>query len=351
MKKFFKKKSFIKNYLMVICFILIGGAGLTGCQKNSTDTAAQNGENTAEKEILTEESINTGEETAGEKTEEIGEEGTKVVSTIMGDVEVPVNPKRVIVNWYLGDVVTLGIEPVAIYGWIQESMPFYDSLKDIPSIENWEKEEVLSYEPDLIITYNQEDFDKFSKIAPVVVAPESTMTSVERIEFLGSVTGRETEAKAAIDDFETKLGEAKDLLKADEFLDKTFSILQDWGSNSYGIYYETGSRGGTLLYDYLQLNLPENLKKLVEDTGEGRGALSYEVASDYFGDYVLWFLLDENESEYSQTEIWKSIPAVKAGNIIEVPASLSGLFYFDDVASMTAQMDYIVDKLNEAVSK
>lgn len=350
MKKYFMKKSFIKKYLMVICFVLIGIAGLTGCQKKSTDTAVQNEENTANNE-----STDTGEKTAEsadiEETTEVTEEGTKVVSTIMGDVEVPADPKKVIVNWYLGDVVTLGIEPVAIYGWIQESMPFYDLLKDVPSIENWDKEEILSYEPDLIITYNQEDFDKFSKIAPVVVAPESVMTSAERIEFLGKVTGRETEAKAAIEDFETKLEEAKELLKSDEFMNKNFSILQDWGSNSYGIYYETGSRGGTLLYDYLQLNLPENLKKLIEDTGEGRGALSYEVAADYFGDYVLWFLLDENESEYSQTEIWKSIPAVKAGNIIEVPASLSGLFYFDDVASMSAQLDYIVDKLNEAVNK
>lgn len=346
------KKFFIKNYLMVIiCFVLIGAAGLTGCQKKSTDIAANNEENTANTEM----NNDTGEETAEsadkEETTEIAEEGTKVVSTIMGDVEVPVNPKRVIVNWYLGDVVTLGIEPVAIYGWIQESMPFYDLLKEVPSIENWDKEELLSYEPDLIITYDQEDFDKFSKIAPVIVAPESTMSSVERMEFLGKVTGHEIEANAAIEDFNTKLEKAKKLLKSDVFMNKTFSVLQDWGSNSYGIYYETGSRGGTLLYDYLKLNLTENLKKLIEDTGEGRGSVSYEVAADYFGDYVLWFLLDENESEYSQTEIWKSIPAVKAGNIIEVPASLSGLFYFSDVASMSAQMDYIVDKLNEAVAR
>lgn len=338
------KKSFIKKNLIMICVVLLGVVGLAGCKKENADTEVKNNDKATVNEVTTEQSTNSIEE------DDIVPESTKVISTIMGDVEVPVNPQRVIVNWYLGDVVTLGITPVAIYGWIQESMPFYDMLKEVPSIENWDKEELLTYEPDLIITYSQDDFDKFSKIAPVIVAPESNMTPVERMEFLGNVTGREEEAEAAINIFEQKLEETKELLTSDEFSEKTFSILQDWGSNSYGIYYETGSRGGTLLYDYLNLNLPENLEKLIEDSGEGRGSLSYEVAAEYFGDYVLWFLLDENESEYAQTEIWSSIPTVKEGNIIEVPASLLGLFFLSDVASMSAQMDYIADKLNEAVA-
>jgi iron complex transport system substrate-binding protein len=333
-----------KKYLLVICTVVLSVLGLTGCQKGNADTVVKNNEQ-VETEVTTE----TTKE-AVEEEEATVQEGTKIISTAMGEVEVPVNPKRVIVNWYLGDVVTLGITPVAVYGWTDASMPFYDSLKEVPSIQNWDEEELLSYEPDLIITYSQEDFDNFSKIAPVVVIPESIMTSVERMEFLGAVTGHEAEAQAAINTFEQKLEAAKKVLSSNEFSDKTFSILQDWGSNSYGIYYETGSRGGTLLYDYLNLKLPDNLKKLIEESGEGRGSVSYEVAADYFGDYVLWFLTDENGSEFSQTEIWNSIPAVKAGNIIEVPASLLGLFYFSDVASMSAQMDYIIDKLNEVVA-
>lgn len=334
-----------KKYIIILCVVVLGVMGFTGCKKNNTDKEVQNIEDEV---IVTPE---TSEDKEGENAIKDGNKvNTKNVSTVMGDVEVPVNPQRIIVNWYLGDVVTLGNIPVAIYGWTHEAMPFYELLKDLPQIEKWDKEEILSYNPDLIITYNPDDFENLSKIAPVVVIPESGMSSVERYEFIGMVTGHEAEAKTAIDEFEHKLEETEKMLTSDEFSNKTFSILQDWGSNSYGIYYETGSRGGTLLYDFLNLKKPKALTELIEKSGEGRGSLSYEVAADYFGDYVIWFLLDENESEFSQTEIWNSIPAVKEGNIIEVPASKLGLFFFSDVPSMSAQIDYFIDKLNDAVS-
>lgn len=270
---------------------------------------------------------------------------TRKIKTAMGEVEVPAEPKRVVVNWYIGDVFTLGIKPVALYAWAQETMPFYDQFAGIPTIEKWEAEEILTHDPDLIITYDPQDFDKLSKIAPVVVVPQDVKTT-DRLAFLGEVTGHEKEAQAALDTFNSKLEEAKTKLTSGVFKDKTFSIFEDWGRDSYGIYYETGSRGGTLLYDYLGLAKPEKLKKLVTDSGEGRGSLSYEVAADYFGDYIVWFL-NEKGSEYAKTDIWKSIPAVKNDNVIEIPAVNLGLFYYSDVTSMTAQLDYIVSKLVE----
>jgi iron complex transport system substrate-binding protein len=271
--------------------------------------------------------------------------GTRKVKTAMGEVEVPTNPQRVIVNWYVGDVFTLGIKPVAINAWSQKTMPFFDKFDGIPKIEKWEAEEILKYDPDLIITYDAKDFEKLSKLAPVIVVPEGDVKTTDRLAFLGEATGRTTQAKEAIATFEKKLAEAKEKLSSGVFKDKNFSILQDWGRSTYGVMYETGSRGGTLLYEYLGLSKPAKLEQLVKDSGKGRDSLSYEVASQYFGDYVLWFLKEGYDSEYAKTEIWNSIPAVKNGNIIEIPADYSGLFYYSDVASMTGQLDFIVDKL------
>ena len=140
-------------------------------------------------------------------------------------------------------------------------MTFYDTLKDIPTIEKWEKEELLSYEPDLIITYDKADFDKFAKVAPVLVIPEDEMTPIERVEFLGEALGKEEAAKKAVTNFETSLAQAKELFAKPEYQDKTFDVSQDWGSDSYGVYFETGSRGGTILYDYLNLKKPAKLEK------------------------------------------------------------------------------------------
>ncbi|MFK4435583.1 iron complex transport system substrate-binding protein [Paenibacillus sp. RC73] len=281
------------------------------------------------------------------KKEASTDSGTRTVSTVMGDVEVPANPQRVVVNWYIGDVFTVGLTPAAVSGWSQKTMPFFDKLNGVPNIEKWESEEIMKYDPDLIITYDTKDYDKLSKIAPVLVMPENKMTALERGKFLGQATGHEAEADKAIATFESKLNDAKEKLKSDIFKDKTFSIFEDWGSDSYGVYYETGSRGGTLLYDYIGLHKPKKLEKLVKDSGESRGSLSYEVAAEYFGDYVLWFKQEGKESQFAKTKIWSSIPAVKNGNIIEIPADYAGLFYYSDVLSMTGQLDYITNRLLE----
>lgn len=276
---------------------------------------------------------------------------TKVIKTEMGDVEVPTNPKKVIVNWYVHDVVSLGVTPVGYSGWAQESMPMYEEMKDIPVIEKWEKEELLSYEPDLIITYSKDDYTKFSKIAPVVVIPES-VSSEERIEMIGEILGKEDKAKSLVSDFETKLAEAKDIFSQDAFKGKTFSIFEDWGSASYGVGYETGSRGGQLLYDYVGLTYPDKLKELIEETGNTREGLSYEVAADYFGDYVIWFLQPEvKESEFQQTKIWPTIPAIKDGHVLIVPGEMNGLFYYADVLSMTEQIAYFSEHFDSLLGK
>lgn len=280
--------------------------------------------------------------------EETQADTTHVIETAMGDLEVPLNPERVVVNWYIGDAFTLDLNVVGHYAWDQETMPFYDKFKSSTKIENWEQEDIMALNPDLIITYSQEDFENFNKIAPVLVIPESDMTSLERLSFIGKATNKEAEAEKAISLFEEKLAEAKEVFKSDKFENKTFSILEDWGPSGEwsGLYYETGSRGGTLVYEYLGLEYPEKLKELIEKTGEGRGSISYEVAHEYFGDYILWFQKEDEESEYAKTEIWNSIPAVINGNIGIIPGEYAGLFFYSDVTSLTHQLDHMVNLIN-----
>ncbi len=89
----------------------------------------------------------------------------------------------------------------------------------------------------------------------------------------------------------------------------------------------------------------------METSQKTRDTRSYEVVADYAGDYVLWFLMDNVKSEFAETQVWNSIPAVRAGHVIEIPAHYSGLFFYSDVVSMTAQLDYIVDKLINATKE
>lgn len=272
---------------------------------------------------------------------------TRTVQTVKGEIEVPINPQRVVVNWYAGDVYALDLNIVGYSGWAQETMPFYDKMKDSTKIENWEPEDVMALDPDLIVTYDEADFDKFKSIAPVLVVPELNITSLERVKIIGEATGREELANEAVATFEAKLAEAKEKFKGSAFDGKTFSILEDWGPSGdwSGIAYETESRGGTLVYHHLGLKIPQKVQELI-DSGQGRGTLSYEVAHEYFGDYILWFRQEGTDSEYQKTEIWKSLPAVTENRLVEIPGNYQGLFYYSDVLSLTAQLDYMVDAIN-----
>lgn len=327
-------KKFSKNIAMaVLCTILIFTAA--GCSNKNNSGEKSSGDNAQITDIP--------EDTLQEPA------GTRTVNTVMGDIEIPADPQRVVVNWYLGDVFALELNVVGYFGWEHEAMPFYDKLTSTAKIENWEPEDVMKVDPDLIITYSEDDFSKFNKIAPVLVIPESDITILERVKIIGEATGHTAQAEAVVQNFETKLADAKEKLQDDAYKDKTFSINEDWGSGSYGVYYETGSRGGNLIYDYLGLKKPDKLEKLIEETGEGRGGLSYEVAAEYFGDYMIWFRpydsVEDVPSEYETTEIWKTIPAVQEGKVVTVPGKMSGMFYYSDILCLTAQLDYILDGL------
>ncbi len=271
------------------------------------------------------------------------------IDTVMGEIEVPKNPERVVVNWYIGDALSLDLNVVGYSAWEQETMPFYDKFSPSAKLENWAAEDIMAVEPDLIITYDTADYENFNKIAPVLVIREGDVTSEERLRTIGRATGKEKEAEALITTFDEKLTAAKKELQKEAYEGKTFSILEDWGSTGEwsGVEYETGSRGGTLVYDYLGLEMPEKLEQLIAKTGEGRGSLSYEVAHEYFGDYILWFQQEGKESEYAKSDIWKSIPAVLEGRVAEIPGVNLGLFYYDDIASLTAQLDYAIDAIKK----
>lgn len=271
------------------------------------------------------------------------------IDTVMGEIEVPKKPERVVVNWYIGDAFSLDLNVVGYSAWAQETMPFYDKFSTSAKLENWAAEDIMAVEPDLIITYNTADFENFNKIAPVLVIPEEEVTSAERLRMIGRATGKEKEAEALITTFDKKLAAAKAEFQSEIYEGKTFSIMEDWGSTGEwsGVAYETGSRGGTLVYDYLGLKMPEKLEQLIAKTGENRGTLSYEVAHEYFGDYILWFQQEGKESEYAKSDIWKSIPAVLEGRVAEIPGENLGLFYYDDIASLTAQLDYAINAIKK----
>ncbi|OMD83966.1 hypothetical protein BSK49_22875 [Paenibacillus odorifer] len=92
----------------------------------------------------------------------------------MGDVNVPANPQRVVVDWDLGPVLGVGVVPVGASNtqleYSQFLKPFLDeTVQDIGAEGSVSFEKVLELAPDVIITWNKDAYSNYSKIAPTVL--------------------------------------------------------------------------------------------------------------------------------------------------------------------------------------
>jgi iron complex transport system substrate-binding protein len=177
-------------------------------------------------------------------------ETTIKVEDSNGTVEVPKNPKKVVVfdNGSLDTIDALGAGDT-VAGVPTKNLPQYlESYKKVESaggIKEPDLEKINKIKPDLIIiSGRQRDFqDKLSKIAPTIflsVDAKDTWNSTKKnIETLATIFDKEDEAKDKIDGLEAEIADIKEKAEAS---DKTALVtLVNEGQLSA---YSQGSRFG-----------------------------------------------------------------------------------------------------------
>ena len=261
---------------------------------------------------------------------------TRVIKTVHGETEVPADPQRVIATYCIGDVLTLGVKPVATYD--VTGTAYEKEVAGLPVWDKFEAEEILSYDPDLIIVVNQEQYDAASKIAPTVLLPFTEISLEERVRFLGDVLNRQEEAEKALENFEQKIKEAKEALAEKQVMDKTVSIFGKDANGSIWVFGDKWGRGGDLIYSQLGFKAPEIIQNEIIAKDQYR-AVSMEVIRDYAGDYLI---LSGDIDELNGNTIWESLPAVKSGRTIPIDFTL---FYDIDIYSSSVQLDYLLDAM------
>lgn len=106
----------MKKGIAAFCALFIVLSVFSGCGGNKTDSVVSS--------------------SVSQSTASTAQEGTRIVNTVMGDIEVPVNPQRVVANWYVGEVIALNLNLVGYSAWSQETMPFYNELEAGVKLEN-----------------------------------------------------------------------------------------------------------------------------------------------------------------------------------------------------------------------
>ncbi|QUL54196.1 AraC family transcriptional regulator [Paenibacillus tritici] len=264
---------------------------------------------------------------------------TRTISTVKGDIEVPSNPQRVVVDYLVGDVVALGVTPLGVARATRgETEAVYSNqIKDSIKIK-MEPEDVMSLEPDLIIlAWGEENYDDLSKIAPTIYVPYGDMTTEERIRFMGDILNKPAEAEAVLNAYASKIEEAKLAFTNAGLSDKTVTLgeFSDKSSSVAGAKHAVG----VLIYNELQMKAPPKVQSDIIAADKYWGEVSMEALPAYMGDYLI--ALGDTEVPADQA-IWKLLPAVQQNRIVMVGSSLS---WSTDIMTSSALIDHIVNQL------
>lgn len=249
---------------------------------------------------------------------------TRMVTTSLGDVEIPVNPQRIACHTWTGDLVALGIIPAVSND--TNLVVLQDALKGSSQASFTDAEEIMAQDPDLIIvrpvqygdgsTVAAEDYEK---IAPTIVVPYDTSLD-ERITFFGEIFDKQEEAQAALDAFYAKAERYTQDFKAAGIYGKSIAIVRP-AEDGIMVLGDDSGHGSQVLYYMLGFKVPEIIQKELLDKGEGSKKVSWEVAANFLdADYLEVGMWSEEETVESLTQnnpIWSSIPAVQNHHVIE----------------------------------
>lgn len=250
------------------------------------------------------------------------EETTRMFTDWTGhEVEIPVNPKRVIYHGEVtGDVLALGVVPVGVMK-NENGGTVYDDL--IANVEDvgfpLSLEKSLELNPDLIIFSNSDatQYEQILKIAPTVTF-DSFAPITERMHTLGDLLGKQAEAEAWLTKYNTTMQEMWTLVHENGVKEgETASVFTMYPGNR--LFIMAGAGLPQFLYEENGFK-PVNKVQEIIDQEIDFVEISAELLNEYAGDRI--FILNpvdpaaqQSTSELMESEVWKNLSAVKNGYV------------------------------------
>ena len=254
-----------------------------------------------------------------------------------GPVEVPADPKRVIVfNPYAGHVMALGVGLAGVDQWAHQNPGFQSKLAGVEEVSDENLEKIIELEPDLIIGLSvMKNIDKMKEIAPTVTFTHGKLDYLTQFLEIGKLLNKEQEAAAWISDFQQRAVETGEAIKEKIGPDATVTIVENFGKDLY-VYGDSYGRGGEILYREMKLNMPDKVKE--NALTPGYYALSLEVLPEFVGDYLIVSKNEDNEASFFESDTYRNIPAVKNNHAFTVN---SKEYFLNDPITLNFQLEFI----------
>ncbi|MEG1528288.1 MAG: ABC transporter substrate-binding protein [Clostridia bacterium] len=278
-------------------------------------------------------------------TGEIGE--TKTITTLNGkQIEIPVSPQRIVALTNVGDLLAMGITPVAgANQFINENLGFSASgVAVLKNTQPFDAEEILSYTPDLIIVYQDmsiENIATLEAIAPVVPIKSNSLDCSVRLAYIGELFNLQDKAIEVIGHVDTVISKAIARFKTLNVEGKTVTVFNYF--SGLEIIVSDMFAFNSIIYKTFKMRAPQKVEDEIFGH-DGMFAISSELMGDYIGDYI-FTLMDPLPSDLTELPIWKALKPVKAGAVGYLDMEL---YLQKDALYVEKQYDVILDLLEAA---
>lgn len=267
----------------------------------------------------------------------------KTVETDKGEVEIPVNPTRIVSDYYLGEFLAVDVKPIIASPYALNNPYLKDYVEGIEPMNVTSAETSLEMiseaNPDLIVTITEADYEKYSKIAPTVYIQDGKRSDEETFKYIASLVGKEEQADEYIEKFNAKVEEHKADVQA-IVGDQTVSILEVWPQQIYSMGSHF-ARGGSILYDMWDLKAPQKVQEEMVDGNTQYETISLEALPEYAGDFIIYGVLADTDPAFViDSSIWTNLPAVKDGKLMSYEQVA---FMHRDPITLSKQLDAFIE--------
>lgn len=266
------------------------------------------------------------------------------------------NTRRIVALSGAGDLAAFGIKPLAVLAdeaVLKEYPAFFEGVAVLEYSQPFNLEEILKYEPELILVYQMMDADNIAqleKIAPVIPLYRESFDFSERLGYIGKIFSMEEQARTLVD-YAARLKEgALAAIDALNIASKTASVFYyfDGVSIPPSEYWYFNK----ILYDYLGMQYTEAAKEFLSNPMNGPFTpISSEQLTLFEGDLVLYadiMGMREIPEALQANPGWQNMTAVKENRV----GILDALIYAEkDVLYLRAQYEGLLNALRTAVGK
>ena len=179
-------------------------------------------------------------------------------------------------------------------------------------------DEVAELAPDLILATNsgitQAEYDKLSKIAPVVAYPEAPWTTPwqESLDLVGQALGRSAAADELEAETEETIAEAREDNPALEGAELIYGYLTPTDLSTVGVYAPEDPRV-SVMHDFGMVDAPAVADAV--EPGAFYGTVSAERANDLTSDvFITWVEDAASVDAIAEDELLGRIPAIAQGH-------------------------------------